>query len=122
MLAHLAARHLLDGFSVELVDGEASSINGPWINSVMAALQEQTMINDDTPSRVFVLSVAGAQSSGKSTLLNLMFGCRFRTAVGRCTKGSFMQLVRTKGTDEYQYVLIVDCEGVGSGELGDRSY
>src|SRR5690606_34136014 len=34
-LANLAARHLLDGFSLELVDGDASSINGPWINDVM---------------------------------------------------------------------------------------
>lgn len=114
-LARLAARHLMDGFSLELVNGDANSIDAQWIDAVMQELQKLTGLS----ARVFVLSVAGVQSSGKSTLLNLMFGCRFRTSVGRCTRGSFLQLVRTEGVEEYNYVLVIDCEGVDSPELGE---
>ena len=36
---------------------------------------------------LLVISVIGVQSSGKSTLMNYLFGCCFATHVGRCTKG-----------------------------------
>ena len=44
-------------------------------------------------ARIFVLSVLGAQSSGKSTMLNLMFGVRLRASTGQCTRGVNMLLV-----------------------------
>lgn len=33
--------------------------------------------------------ILGPQSSGKSTLLNYLFGCDFKTSEGRCTKGVY---------------------------------
>lgn len=39
--------------------------------------------------KVFVVSVVGPQSSGKSTVLNFLFGCNFRASEGRCTKGIY---------------------------------
>ena len=38
---------------------------------------------------LLVISVIGVQSSGKSTLMNYLFGCSFATHVGRCTKESW---------------------------------
>jgi ABC-type cobalamin/Fe3+-siderophores transport system ATPase subunit len=39
--------------------------------------------------KVFVISVLGPLSSGKSTLLNFLFGCNFKASEGRCTKGVY---------------------------------
>jgi predicted GTPase len=39
----------------------------------------------------------GVQSSGKSTLLNTMFGIQMRTSVGQCTRGVNMQLLAVDG-------------------------
>ncbi|CAF2452841.1 unnamed protein product [Rotaria sp. Silwood2] len=71
----MAAQHLIDGFSIELLDGDA-----------------------------------GVQSSGKSTLLNIMFGEHFLSSVGRCTRGVNIQLIKVEDRDEYDYILLMDTE------------
>jgi ABC-type branched-subunit amino acid transport system ATPase component len=43
--------------------------------------------------KCLILSVVGTQSSGKSTLLNAMFGLQFPVGNGPITKGAFMQLI-----------------------------
>ena len=48
-----------------------------------------------TSKPIVVVSVIGVQSSGKSTLLNYLFGCEFETHAGRCTKGLFISLLET---------------------------
>lgn len=56
------------------------------------------------------------QSSGKSTLLNHLFGLQLATSAGKCTKGIFMQLVPVKQTainsNQFDWVLVVDTEGL----------
>ena len=42
---------------------------------------------------LLVISVIGVQSSGKSTLMNYLFGCSFATHVGRCTKVKTLWLI-----------------------------
>lgn len=59
-------------------------------------------------SPIMVISVLGQQSSGKSTLLNFLFGCSFVTLSGRCTMGLYLSLIRV-GED---LVGILDSEGV----------
>ncbi|KAK9978532.1 hypothetical protein ABG768_020280 [Culter alburnus] len=75
--------------------------------------------------RVFVLSVLGIQNSGKSTMLNAMFGLQFAVSAGRCTRGAFMQLVRVsdemKTQVNFDYILVVDTEGLHALELAGRS-
>ena len=39
-----------------------------------------------------VISIMGAQSTGKSYLLNKMFGTRFNVDTGRCTDGLWISL------------------------------
>lgn len=45
---------------------------------------------------LLIITVIGEQSSAKSSLLNALFGCDFRTSAGRCTVGIYMNLVRYK--------------------------
>ena len=67
--------------------------------------------------KIFVLTVLGAQSTGKSTLLNTMFGVQFPVSAGRCTKGAFMQLIPIL-IDKFPYhgLLVIDTEGLGAPE------
>ena len=60
----------------------------------------------------------GAQSCGKSTVLNTMFGLNFPVSSGRCTRGAYMQLVKVDGklkeTLRCDYVAVIDSEGLMS--------
>ena len=50
-----------------------------------------------------VITVLGPQSSGKSTLLNFLFGCDFATSEGRCTRGiygTYFEFSKNKGSFE----------------------
>ncbi|XP_043540319.1 up-regulator of cell proliferation-like, partial [Chiloscyllium plagiosum] len=89
----LAADMMLEGFPIELMDGDVSNIPMEWVTSVLTEVDKKVK-----PCRIFVLSVLGLQSTGKSTLLNGMFGCQFAVGCGRCTSGVYMQLIRTTGT------------------------
>ncbi|XP_041090681.1 interferon-induced very large GTPase 1-like [Polyodon spathula] len=116
-LPEIAADMMISGYPIELMDGDASHVPLKWISSVLDKVIEK--LGDQ---RVFVLSVLGIQSTGKSTLLNAMFGLQFAVSAGRCTRGAFMQLVRVKEDlrqeKELDYVLVVDTEGLRTLEVG----
>ncbi|ETW07101.1 hypothetical protein H310_01744 [Aphanomyces invadans] len=107
----LAAMHLLDGFPMELMDGDAAMVNLKWITAILNKLEDKL-----PTARIFVLSIMGVQSAGKSTLLNYMFGVRLRTSVSRCTRGVSLQLLQCDGRAEYDYILLLDTEGIRSPE------
>ena len=67
--------------------------------------------------KIFVLTVLGTQSTGKSTLLNIVFDVQFPVSAGRCTKGAFMQLIPIF-LDNFLYdgLLIIDTGGLGAPE------
>ncbi|KAL0165518.1 hypothetical protein M9458_037362 [Cirrhinus mrigala] len=129
-LPSLAAEMMISGFPLELMDGDAAHVPVIWITAVLEELIQK--LGD---KRVFVLSVLGIQSSGKSTMLNAMFGLQFAVSAGRCTRGAFMQLVRVSDemkeklnsesdkmkTQIFDYILVVDTEGLRSSELAVRS-
>ncbi|CAK4703625.1 unnamed protein product, partial [Aphanomyces euteiches] len=112
LLANLAAQHLLDGFPLEMMDGDAGAVNVVWIQGVLEALS--AVLGSAT---VLVLSILGIQSSGKSTLFNVMFGVRLQTGAGRCTRGVSMQLIKCEGHSEYEYILLLDTEGVRASDF-----
>ncbi|XDV12274.1 hypothetical protein PO909_000982 [Leuciscus waleckii] len=119
-LPSLAAEMMISGFPLELMDGDAAHVPLVWISAVIDALIQK--LGDQ---RVFVLSVLGMQSSGKSTMLNAMFGLQFAVGAGRCTRGAFMQLVKVsdeiKPELNFDYILVVDTEGLRPLELAGRS-
>ncbi|XP_036372560.1 interferon-induced very large GTPase 1-like [Megalops cyprinoides] len=116
-LPRLCAQLLLDGFPVELVDGDASNIPLQWMKAVLTELHSLTQSN----SKIRVVTVLGVQSSGKSTLLNTMFGVQFAVSSGRCTRGAFMLLIRLKKNFREQlgcdFLMVIDTEGLKSPEL-----
>ncbi|XP_039523171.1 interferon-induced very large GTPase 1-like isoform X1 [Pimephales promelas] len=119
-LPSLAAEMMISGFPLELMDGDAAHVPVIWISAVIDELIQK--LGDQ---RVFVLSVLGLQSSGKSTMLNAMFGLQFAVSAGRCTRGAFMQLVKVsdemKTQMNFDYILVVDTEGLRALELAGRS-
>ncbi|XP_063070447.1 interferon-induced very large GTPase 1-like [Engraulis encrasicolus] len=123
-LPRLCAQMLLDGFPVELVDGDTSNIPMKWISDVLTQLH----VLVDKKSRIIVLTVLGVQSTGKSTLLNTMFGVQFAVSSGRCTRGAFMLLMKV--SEELRpelncdFIMVIDTEGLKSPELAalDTSY
>uniref|UniRef100_A0A9J7ZVE7 VLIG-type G domain-containing protein n=1 Tax=Cyprinus carpio carpio TaxID=630221 RepID=A0A9J7ZVE7_CYPCA len=123
-LPKLCAQLLLDGFSLELVDGDSSNIPEKWITSVFSELN--TLV--EPKNKIMVVTVLGVQSSGKSTLLNTMFGVQFAVSSGRCTRGAFIQLIKVteerKAELHCDYIVIIDTEGLKSPELAqlDNSY
>ncbi|KAI4886750.1 hypothetical protein NFI96_004619 [Prochilodus magdalenae] len=116
----VAADLLISGHPLELMDGDAAHVPLTWIESVLDEVTET--LGDQ---RVFVLSVLGLQSTGKSTMLNAMFGLQFAVSAGRCTRGAFMQLIRVKEEDKeelrFDFLLVVDTEGLQSSELAGKS-
>uniref|UniRef100_A0A8C1LCY3 GTPase IMAP family member 8 n=1 Tax=Cyprinus carpio TaxID=7962 RepID=A0A8C1LCY3_CYPCA len=119
-LPSLAAELMISGFPLELMDGDAAHVAVIWISAVIDQLVQK--LGDQ---RVFVLSVLGIQTSGKSTMLNAMFGLQFAVSAGRCTRGAFMQLVKVsdkkKTQMSFDYILVVNTEGLGALEQSGRS-
>lgn len=115
-LPKLAAYHLLDGHPLEILDGEATTFHKLWVDRVLAELNTQLHATLKREPKVFVLSVVGLQSSGKSTLLNVMFGTKLKASAGMCTRGVFLQLVKSEWP-EFDYVLILDTMGLRSPEF-----
>ncbi|XP_070836763.1 interferon-induced very large GTPase 1-like [Chaetodon trifascialis] len=116
----LAAELMISGQPMELMDGDAGHVPVTWISSLLSEVIQK--LGD---KRIFVLSVLGVQSSGKSTMLNAMFGLQFAVSAGRCTKGAFMQLVRVseeiKKDFKFDYILVVDTEGLRALELAGNT-
>ncbi|XP_035855617.1 up-regulator of cell proliferation-like [Sander lucioperca] len=116
-LPGLAAEMLLDGYPLELLDGDASNIPERWVTDVLMELHKKV----GEKSRLLVLTVLGVQSSGKSTLLNTMFGVQFPVSSGRCTRGAYMLFLRVSKDMQCQlncdFILLIDTEGLKSSDL-----
>ncbi|CAH2308167.1 up-regulator of cell proliferation-like [Pelobates cultripes] len=116
-LPGIAADLLLGGFPLELVDGDASNIPMRWITDVLTELDTKT----GGQCRMRVITVLGGLGTGKSTLLNTMFGLQFPVASGRCTRGAFMTLIKVKENVQEElgcdFILAIDTEGLKALEL-----
>ncbi|XP_036181153.1 interferon-induced very large GTPase 1-like isoform X2 [Myotis myotis] len=119
-LPQIAADLMISGAPIELMDGDASYVPLKWVAALFDKISEKL-----GNKRLFVLSVLGLQSSGKSTLLNALFGLQFMVSAGRCTRGAYMQLLKVEETftEElgFDFVLVVDTEGLRAPELSNKS-
>uniref|UniRef100_G1TCE1 VLIG-type G domain-containing protein n=1 Tax=Oryctolagus cuniculus TaxID=9986 RepID=G1TCE1_RABIT len=119
-LPQIAADLMINGVPIELMDGDASYVPLKWVTAVFDKLAEK--LGD---KRLFVLSILGLQSSGKSTLLNALFGLQFTVSAGRCTRGAYMQLLKVEekitGELGFDFVLVVDTEGLRAPEFSNKS-
>ena len=109
--AGAAAEMLLSGQPLELLDGDSSYIPLRWFDAVYCKLEQKT-----NNAKIFVISVLGIQSSGKSTMLNTMFGLEFPVSAGRCTRGAFASLIPVgddfNSASNIEYLLVIDTEGL----------
>ena len=116
-LPELAAALLMKGVAIELLDGDGLSVPTGWLEEVMKALEKclKDTLNIKRDPKLFVLTVLGTESTGKSTLLNTMFGVQFPVSAGQCTKGAFMQLIPiVLHNFPYDGLLLIDTEGLGA--------
>ncbi|PIK35651.1 putative up-regulator of cell proliferation-like [Apostichopus japonicus] len=110
-----ASRLLLHGHAVEIMDGDTGRVPLSWVSSVLNELANSL---GDPP--ILVVCAVGVQSSGKSTLLNTMFGVQFPVRSGQCTRGLFLRVLKVH--DDYEeklgvkYIFLIDSEGIGSQE------
>ncbi|XP_063350730.1 up-regulator of cell proliferation-like [Pelmatolapia mariae] len=116
-LPSVVAKMLLDGYPLELLDGDASNIPERWVADVLMELHRKV----GEKSRLLVVSVLGVQSTGKSTLLNTMFGVQFPVSSGRCTRGAYMVFLKV-GEDlktelKYDFIVLIDTEGLKSSDM-----
>ncbi|XP_053283768.1 up-regulator of cell proliferation [Pleuronectes platessa] len=116
-LPGLAADMLLDGYPLELLDGDASNVPERWVTDVLMELHKKV----GQRSRLLVLTVLGVQSTGKSTLLNTMFGVQFPVSSGRCTRGAFMLFLKVgedlKSELNCDFIVLIDTEGLKAPDL-----
>uniref|UniRef100_A0A8C3HAI0 VLIG-type G domain-containing protein n=1 Tax=Chrysemys picta bellii TaxID=8478 RepID=A0A8C3HAI0_CHRPI len=74
-LPKIVADLMVQGYPIELLDGDTFYVPLKWVGAIFDKLIEK--LGDQ---KVFVLSVLGIQSTGKSTLLNAMFGLQFNVS------------------------------------------
>ncbi len=104
---------MLNGLSVELMDGDNTFVQISWISALFENLHKLT-----NNAKIGVCSILGTQSTGKSTMLNSMFNLKFAVAASHCTKGIFMQLIELDSKiNDINYILILDTEGLRAPEL-----
>jgi hypothetical protein len=100
------------GFPFEIVDGDNFFFQHTFLLESLKPLRN---------CRTLVISIIGPQNSGKSTLLNYMFGTLFDVRDGRCTRGIYGSFVKSNRPD-YDYIMLIDTEGLLSGEKADKEY
>ncbi|CAF1371081.1 unnamed protein product [Adineta steineri] len=105
-------KFILNGYPFEIIDGDNFYCQQNFLTEIMKQFTNQ---------RILVISVIGPQNSGKSTLLNYMFGTLFDVRDGRCTRGIYGSIIEShiEGID---YILLVDTEGLLSIEKSDKEY
>lgn len=107
-------KFVLAGEPFELIDGDNLKFSTTTLTKVFSHQRFKNM-------RVFVISVLGPQSSGKSTLLNFLFGSKFSTGTGRCTKGIYANCINIDH-NSYDMILVLDTEGLQSAEKDDDEF
>ena len=122
------SNHVERGEPFELIDGDNLRFFNSDIDSLLSELydkqvRELEQMNEGKSIKMkqapIVVSIFGPQSSGKSTLLNYCFGCKFLTSAGRCTRGIYGSLSRlSRPINLSTNFLILDTEGLDALERG----
>ena len=120
------SNHVERGEPFELIDGDNLRYFNQDIDSLLSnmyqkRIRELEVMNEGNDIKIkqapIVVSILGPQSSGKSTLLNYLFGCKFLT--GRSTKGIFASLAKlSRPVNCSNQFLILDTEGLDTIERG----
>ena len=123
------SNHVERGEAFELIDGDNLRFFNRDIDELLRGLYEKRMLELEIKNRgkkilikqaPIIVSIIGPQSSGKSTLLNYCFGCKFLTSAGRCTRGIYGSLSKlSRPVNLTEHFLILDTEGLDAIERGN---
>ena len=116
LIKQIYTQCVLEGYPMQLLRGNPLQMTA---NKFMRDIMKQLGVDLKNRSNLLVVSVIGAQSSAKSTLLNYLFGCGFATRAGRCTKGLYASFVRIS---DGRHLLVLDSEGLLSLEGGGHVF
>lgn len=97
---------LAGGQPFQLLHSRPLQMAAGFLRSVLQAIGAP----QSDPRGIYVVSVIGAQSSAKSTLLNFLFGCGFAVRAGRCTRGLYATYLPP--TTAGPPMLVLDSEGL----------
>ena len=97
------------GFPIHILRGRPLRIQSRALELVFERLRSD--------HELLIVTVIGEQSSAKSSLLNSLFGCTFRTSAGRCTVGIYLHFVNYQD----KKIVILDSEGLMSIESSSSS-
>ena len=95
---------LVSGHPFQVLHSRPLQMAGGFLRSVLAS------IGAPMSDGIYVVSVIGAQSSAKSTLLNFLFGSGFAVSSGRCTRGLYASYFSSGPNG--RPVLVLDSEGL----------
>ena len=117
------SNHVERGEPFELIDGDNLRFFNQDIDALLSKLYKvqnnENLAIEQKKRPPIVISTFGPQSSGKSTLLNYCFGCKFLTSAGRCTKGVYASLSKlSRPINHSNHFLILDTEGLDAIERG----
>ncbi|CAD8096639.1 unnamed protein product [Paramecium primaurelia] len=108
------------GEPFEFLNGDNLSIDFNFFH-----LLRESLLNGQN-NKILFLSILGPQSSGKSTLLNRIFGCHFLTSMGRCTKGLYLQMLKIQNKEQFgglfDYIVLLDSEGLQNPNQKDPEF
>ncbi|XP_052818065.1 interferon-induced very large GTPase 1-like [Mya arenaria] len=101
------------GATIELIDGDNPYMASYWNQAVFEYIEKHKSVG-----KCVILSILGLQGTGKSTMLNCMFGLNFETGTGRCTRGINGRLLKMEisSNDNHGHVFVVDSEGLRAPE------
>ena len=96
-------KSLAYGYPFEIINGDNLYFPAQFYKEALGIYNNE---------RILVVSIIGPQSSGKSTLLNFLFGCNFQTSAGRCTRGIYGTYIKLTDIKNYNGIFILDTEGL----------
>eukprot|EP00118_Oscarella_pearsei_P016589 m.159582 g.159582 ORF g.159582 m.159582 type:complete len:1661 (+) comp38767_c0_seq23:540-5522(+) len=105
------------GYPMQLLRGSPLQMAGDFMEDVVKEIDHHFQLQE--VKSLLVVSVIGAQNSGKSTLVNALFGCEFATQFGQCTNGLYASY---KTTSTQQGLLVLDTEGLLSLRENSRTF
>ena len=106
LVTRLKSKEIMNNQPFELIDGDNLEMPKEIMKKIFAPI----------PCNCLVLTIIGPQSSGKSTLLNFLFGCDFATSEGRCTRGVYGTFFRfnDQRISNFEGIFVIDTEGLFS--------
>ncbi|CAD7940670.1 unnamed protein product [Amoebophrya sp. A25] len=97
------------GAPMQLLAGNPLAISSQaFLAQVLRDLDMEELASPSSQRKLRVISVIGAQSSAKSTLMNFLFGSEFAVSAGRCTCGLYASVFFTQKFA----ILVLDSEGL----------